>query len=198
MELADGGENLIDGADCGEHVSGSGLFEKGDEGIEEGDAFFVAAIEDDDGLVLHDGVAILLEEQEGEDFLDGAGAAGESDEGLASFDHYFHAGVDIGARPETVETIRKTFEGDDVGDVGASGPASIFGASFYHCAHDASAASTGDAADTGFGEAFSEVVTIVEIGLVFDASGAKNADAELGGIAVRIAEFGGIGGGGFS
>ena len=64
----------------------------------------------------------MLEDEEGEEFLDGSGSAWENDEGVGVFDHDFHAGVDVITKPEARESSGKAFELDDVGDIGARSP----------------------------------------------------------------------------
>ena len=119
----DGGDDFFELVDDEVVLGVAEFLQKLDEGFPEAVSAFVEAIENDDGLVLHEGMAFLMENHEGEEFLHGAGAAGEDHEGVRFLNHDFHAGVDVVAEPEGGESFGEAFEFDDVRDVGASGPA---------------------------------------------------------------------------
>ena len=119
-----------------------------------------------------------MEDEEREDFLHGAGATGESDEGIGVLDHHLHPGVDIRARPEAAEPLGQAFEGDDVGHVGAAGPAAVLGGASDDLTHDAALAGTGDAADICFGEQLAKRVAVFQVTFLLDGGGAEDADVE--------------------
>lgn len=167
--------------------------EKFNERFPEADAARVHAVEDDDGLALHEVVALLMEDEEGEELLHGSSSTGEDDEGVGVLDHDFHAGVDVVAEPEAGESGGETFELDDVGDVRASGPAVSLDGATHDGSHDASFASSGDAAKFVVSEVAAKGFAISNVIIFLDGSGAEDADVAqkvIGGRGVGVGGHG--------
>ena len=199
----DGGEDVGELLGDEEFAGGAEVVEEVDEGVPEADAGGVGAVVDDDRFALHEGIALMAEDHEGEEFLEGAGAAGHDDEGIGMFDHHLHAGVDVRAEPEGGEAIGEAFEFDDVGDVRAPGPAAGLHRAADDGAHDAGSAGPGDAAEAAVGEDAAEHFAFLKVGFVLEGGGAEDADISheirrrrgigLGQLAGRVGFAAGVG-----
>lgn len=175
--------------------------EKLDEGFPEAFATGVKSVEDDDGLVLHEVVSVLPEDEKGEEFLNGAGAAGEDDEGVGVVDHDFHAGVDVVTKPEGGEAFGEAFEFDDVGNIGACGPTFGFDGSADDGAHDSGFSCAGDTTEFVVSEFASERFAIADVVVLLDGGRAEDADVAdeiIGGGSVGVGGHGLLFGQGFA